>query len=359
MITMRLFVATCLGLCLIVASSVKAFSEDAKPVPSEMEIEVAIAQLEDVDTRLMGLETLIPLCGYGLPVQPALQGSEIGKRAAAAVKRCRNVETIGMALGSENVELKRWALRFFPRYPEEDFPDVDPARWQELVPQLRRLARSTDATSRGQAQGILRRYAGQREFLADLVKTETSANNVMTLLNYLDRSTYLEKMNRHVLRILSDENEGVRKRALLFVGFNSNRAPMWQFDFSDEVCRRVLELSYSPNASERAAAVSALDDLHDYAPEILRRRLLELARDSTDDVRWRIPLALRPYMAQSDVQEALARLLEDESPLVRYFTILVLGPEKHREQLRALAAGPDKVAAELAAGHLDVLEKDK
>ena len=41
----------------------------------------------------------------------------------------------------------------------------------------------------------------------------------------------------------------------------------------------------------------------------------------------------------------------------RYFTILKLGPEKHVQDLKGLASGPDQQVAQWAAEYVDSLQK--
>jgi hypothetical protein len=132
---------------------------------------------------------------------------------------------------------------------------------------------------------------------------------------------------------------------------------MWQIKFTDEVFSRVVELTRSKSAEERAWAVYALTDMRKRDPAAVRTRVFELAKDESADVRWRLPLALADQLERPDVQALLVKLLRDESAWVHYFTIVALGPENHVEELRALAAGPDKRVAEFAAGQLHKLSR--
>jgi len=47
-----------------------------------------------------------------------------------------------------------------------------------------------------------------------------------------------------------------------------------------------------------------------------------------EDVRCRIAWGLTDQLEREDVQAVIADLLKDPSPLVRYMTILAVGPEK-------------------------------
>jgi hypothetical protein len=202
------------------------------------------------------------------------------------------------------------------------------------------------------AQRRLRHIPGQQKFLARCVEAETSAANIMRLVyGSVGRDLHV-RLNPHVIRLLEHEEETVRCDALAFIGFNSHRAPVWQIEFTHEVFWRVVDLSRSKSAEERAWAVYALTDMRNRDPAAVRARIFELAEDKSADVRWRLPQVLGDQLERPDVQALLAKLLRDESALVRYFTIITLGPEKHVEELRALAAGSNKQVAEYAAGQL-------
>lgn len=334
-------------------------AEDQCGIPPDAEIESALAQLQDRDTRLAGLEKLVPFAGYGMNSARPPERDAIVRKAAAALIRYRDVETIGMALGSSNVTVRRWALQYFAWYPADDYPKVDPQRWRVLLPNVRQLAQGPDSTSRGLAQGILFHYAGQREFLDQLVATETTAAHVMRLLHHLDRVMYRSRMNPHLLRILGHQEEDIRRNAMIFIGFDEHRAAMWQIRLNDQVLARVLELSRSPSPEERSYAVYALRYWQNRDLRSVRVRLFELARDPSDEVRRHVPFALRGQLMRDDVQAGLARLVEDESPRVRYFTILVLGPQKYVRELRELAEGPDELIAGFATGQLRKLASQK
>jgi len=84
----------------------------------------------------------------------------------------------------------------------------------------------------------------------------------------------------------------------------------------------------------------------------------ELADDPSSSVRKVVPLGVRDDdLERPEVQVVLARLLKDESPLVRYRAIVKLGPEKHTDELRELASGSDQYVAELAKRRLRQLDQ--
>ena len=356
------------GLCvaLIVPASASSEPEDERSgIRTRADVDAAIAQLESKETRLAALERLIPFASLRVFQAGSLFSSSgdaekdalIGS-AAEAIAQHRDFETLSMAINSSNETLQYWALFRFPVPP---FRTDDP--WEHLLPRLRDLATSGSSQIRGSAQERLGCFGDQRAFLAECLKRETSASNRMRLLYHLDRSTYRQRMSSHVLYLLGHDEEAVRRSALLFVGSNSGRAPMWQFNFSGQAFARVLELSRSPSPEERGSAVFALSDLRTQYhlrkqyPDATRERMFELADDPCADVRWRVPLALRDELERPDVHAVLARLLQDESPMVRYFTILAMGPQKHVDALRELASGPDKKVAKYAAQKLNQLER--
>lgn len=331
-------------------------AEEAAGIDTRAEVDAALAQLDDAKTRLDALERLIPFASIQLYRSGGIFGSTgdaekdalIGEVVAAIAKH-HDFKTLGGALNSSSATLQFWALRYIPSFDE--------GPWRPLLPRLRELALSGDSLVRGEAQNRLFSLEGQRAFLVKCLEEETVPNHIMSLLRHFDRSTYRQRMNSRVLALLRHEDAKVRRLALFCVGFNSNRAPMWQFSFGRQVLAETLRLSRSSSAKERGSAAYALNDLRQRYPDAVRKRMLELVEDPSADVRWRIPSALRDQIERPEVQAAMDRLLSDASPLVQYFTILALGPEKHVEQLRRLASGSDKQAAEFATGKLKQLAR--
>ncbi len=266
------------------------------------------------------------------------------EKAADAVAGYADFKTIKMALGSSSETLQFWAL-WNLRALREGTAD----RWATLLPRVRELATCDSDHIRGQALEKLECFEGQEAFLSRCLKSETCLGNLLRPLYGGNGEGFHDRFNPHVLRLLGHKDEKVRCEALAFIGFNSHRAPMWQITFTEKVVRRVFELSRSRSIKERANAVYALADLRSYDPKAIRERMIELVKDESEDVRWRIPGALANQLDRADVQAALAQLMRDKSATVRYFTILELGPEKHLTELRALASGPDKKIAQWAA----------
>ena len=74
--------------------------------------------------------------------------------------------------------------------------------------------------------------------------------------------------------------------------------------------------------------------------------------DPDENVRWRIPAGLADQLNRPDVKQALAMLVQDQSPLVSYFAILAAGPAHYIPELEAMAKGPDARMADWAAQKL-------
>lgn len=158
------------------------------------------------------------------------------------------------------------------------------------------------------------------------------------------------------MRVLAHPDVEVRIGGLGFVGANSIRAPALQIPFSGRVFDRAIELSRSPNARERVAAISALDETRDYDHAAFRRRMMQLCKDESERVRSSALFALRHQADRADVRALFVALLRDQSARVRVAAIVCLGPEKYVSQLREIAAGGDAEAADHAASYLSSLK---
>ncbi len=153
-------------------------------------------------------------------------------------------------------------------------------------------------------------------------------------------------MNSLLFRLLKDADGEVRRWALIFIGSSNLRAPMWRIDFDRSIFDATIELTSSESAKERAAAAYALTEIRKLDMNRSREAFLQMAEDDSEDVRWRIAYGLTDQLEREDVQAVIADLVEDPSPLVRYMTILAVGPEKHLKELKELAQGSDpKVSA--------------
>jgi hypothetical protein len=185
---------------------------------------------------------------------------------------------------------------------------------------------------------------------------ETSPDVLMRLMRYQAPSDQFNQRFVHRLcSLLTHADEQVRCDALLFVGFNHSRAPMWQFNFDEAVLDRVLESTRSPSAQERSDAAYALIDIRHLDLDRSREAFLLLAQDTSSDVRWRVAFGLSDQFEREDVKAVIPALLEDEVPVVRYMTILAVGVEKHITELQGLARCPDRQIAGWASEKLKQL----
>lgn len=318
------------------------------------EVESLVGQLKSEQTRLAALEKLIPFASMRIFQGGSIVSSSgnaetdaLMQTAADAVAKYHDFNTISLALKSRNATLQFWAMFHTP-----DEPTAEIEHWQSLLPRIRELARDSIDSVRGEAQRHLRSQSGEEAFLTQCVETETSVQNIMFLLRRSNNADLGQRLSPHVFRLLSHKNEAARYDALIFIGFNSHRAPMWRITFEGKMLGRVVELSRSQDEKERAAAVYALTELRKIDPTVIRNRMIELVKDPSAEVRWRIPDALKEQLDRADVQAVLAQLLKDESPTVRYFTVMTLGPATHLNELQELSLGADPQIAVWAATKL-------
>jgi HEAT repeat protein len=198
---------------------------------------------------------------------------------------------------------------------------------------------------------------GTESFLAARETNETSAGVLMILISrrHGGAEAYQQRFLALFLPLLTNPDESVRTEALMFIGANSNSAPMYHIPFGMDVFDRVIASAKAQSAGERFAAVFALVEVRNLDPDRARETFLNLVNDPDDDVRWRIAYGLADQLEREDVQKAIATLLQDKSPLVRYFTILVAGAAKHIPELEALSKGPNAEVADWAAQQLTQL----
>jgi HEAT repeat protein len=356
----------CFACIFLVGSAVTCWAGDAPfEIHTRADLDAAMARLSNEETKLSALEALVAFGSMRVFQVGSVYGSSgdaekdaLIQRAADAVAKSADFETLRAAIHSSSENLQYWALFHFPVPPfEDDRP------WQDMVPRLRQLARIGAPHIRESAQHRLSSFPEQRAFLTECLAAETSAWNLMKLLYHLDRSQYRRETSERIAALLCHAEPEVRKNALDFVGFNSNRAAMWQIDFHIDVLQQVLALSRSDSAAERSSAVYALSDLDKQShlrtqkPGAIRARLIELADDPSADVRWRVAWALRVHAEDREGRAALVRLLRDESPRVRYFAILASGAEDHIGELRELAECSDAEVAAFSASKLRQLER--
>jgi hypothetical protein len=330
-------------------------------IETEAQLNEAIAQLKRAKTRLSALDQLLSfgslkLYNVGSVIFSTGNAAQdrLIQKAADAARRCNDFDTIRLALLSPKAGLQFWALWNIPSKRKDSS-----ARWAALETRIKELAKGKDAGIRGQAQECLEGLGEHEAFLKECIETETCLDNIMRPLYGQGGPAFFERLNPHVIRLLASNDKDVRRAALGFIGFNRLRAEMWQINFSSQVFQRVMELSRSEIGEERASAVSALGELRNQDPVARRKRLVEMVSDESEDVRWRIPLALADQLEHEDVGAAMERLLRDKSAVVRYFTILELGAEHHVRELEELANGTDRKIAEWATKTLDGLRAKK
>jgi HEAT repeat protein len=85
--------------------------------------------------------------------------------------------------------------------------------------------------------------------------------------------------------------------------------------------------------------------------------MFDLAHDPAVEVRRRVAYSLTVDRDRPDARETLERLLRDQSASVRFNAIFALGAEHHIDELRRLAAGPDRRVARMAQERLDRIEE--
>lgn len=346
---------------LLVATVLVGYAR-AEPDPARMteaRVDAAIEELENPESRMAALERLIEYCSDRL-YNPHLFGQatneeeKLEEKAVAAIRKQANFATISAALNTKSETLQYWAVG------KVGSPsDKSALPWVELLPRLQELARQGSENIRGRSQERLAMFEGQARFLEVCAASETSLANIMRLVYGGNGKGLADRFRPHVWRLLNHEQAEVRHGALIFIGFNRQRAPMWRFKFEDRVFRKVLELSASTGDKERAAAMYALEELRSLDPNAVRSRAVILADDPCEDVRWRLPGVVRDQTNDPEVKQVLDKLLHDPSPNVRYFTIMVLGPAKHLVELRELAGCADKKVADRAKGQLKRLEEEE
>src|SRR6266699_1444114 len=168
----------------------------------------------------------------------------------------------------------------------------------------------------------LANFPQERHFLAKRVELETSPDILMRLMQPTQEKA---EFNLHFVArlysLLMHRDENVRRDALLFIGFNGSRAPIWRFTYDKRIFDRVIELAQSGSAKERSDAAYALTEIRVLDLDDSRRAFLRLATDPSKDVRWRGAFGLKEQLERADVQHVIAALLQDKVPSVRYMTI--------------------------------------
>ena len=360
---MRHYQALFLCLALNILSVDKLRGEKhAGKISTKADLDAAVTQLKNDRTRLDALAQLLSFASMkyynrGGSVYFLIGDQEtdmLMDQASAVIDDNRDFNTIRNAINSCSSTLQCWGLWHLPSFPRED------ALNEPLLARVRELANCSNAATRGEAQHCLWCLGGQAEFLTQCIEAETCPDNFMRLIygngSWQDRTECYKEMNKHLLRLLHDKQAKIRSEALSFIGSDSYRAEMWQIKFSREVFDQVLQLSRSEHSSDRNLSVSPLRELRNHDPDTVFKRLVQMARDNSENVRWQIPQALHDHRGQAEVESLLGALVKDRSPLVRYFTILEVGPKNYANELRELAQCKDKKVAGFAADKLRELK---
>jgi len=206
------------------------------------------------------------------------------ERAAKLALMCNDIDTISLALDSDDPRLHMWGLWFWAPGSvrpalKADHNSFKETRWYALTPKVRRLAK--DSVYRYLAIQKLAdiSLSENREFLLSLIPAEKSPWVIFDILYCTERpqnaktSPRDQRFNEELLRLLADPDVKPRRDALAYIGTNWHSAEMFQARFSATVSQRVEELRKSDDAKEK--------DLANYAAEGLEKiAKIWLERDS-------------------------------------------------------------------------------
>jgi HEAT repeat protein len=326
-----------------------------------------IAGLKEPNKRLPMIEALLKLSGGGRGMQLSSEStpwSELMDKASQAALEALDVPTIQKALVSPDWLLRLTAVKQFGAVDEMGHPTAAISAWEPLVPQMEKLAADDDESIRSAADESLRGVPGTEKFLAERETNETSPNVIMTLLNgrFVGQDYQTRFQNRFLtlfVPLLSNRDEMVREGALHFVANNHMSAPMYHIPFGMDVLDRVLASTKAKSAKERWEATLALKEVRELDPDRSRDAFLDLVNDPDKDVRTWVAAGLANQLEREDVKQAIATLVKDKSPTVRYFTILAAGPPKFIPELEELSKGPNAQIAEWAAQMLKQVAFEK
>jgi HEAT repeat protein len=326
-----------------------------------------IHRLQNPDTRMEAISDLIRFAGTTFLYNRGGSGVYGGSRdrefdtlrgkAADALNGYVGIETISRALDSPERHVQFWGVW---RFGSAELSEEKQKPWLPLLPKLEKLAVAADAGIRDVANQRLDDFPQAREFLAKRVELETSPDILMRLMRSTqEEAEFNQRFVARLYSLLNHPDENVRRDALSFIGFNSFRAPMWRFTYDKMIFDRVIELTQSRSAEERSAAAHALTEIRLLDLEDSRRAFLRMATDSSGDVRSRVASGLKEQFDRADVKPVIVALLQDKVPVVRYMTILTVGPEQHVKELEQLTQCDDRQVAEWATGKLKQISENK
>lgn len=316
-------------------------------------INTMIAGLQEPDKRLPMIKAMLWLSGgFGNMVPGHGPSNQLEKsmfHAKDAASAAMDVPTVEKALQDPDWLLRITAVDCFGN------ASADISEWQHLLPQIEQLAATDDDSSiRTAAVRSLRSIPGTETFLAGRETSETSPDVLLELTRgRLAGDQFHRRFLTLFVPLLSNRDEKVREDALQFIGFNSKRAPMLQFDFGTNVYEQVIASTRAKSSKERWMAAYALNDLRNINPDLSRETFLRLVRDPDETVRWQAASGLAGQLDRQDVKQAVAVLLRDKSQTVRYMTIvLVVGAQNSIPELEELSKGPDSQVTRMAADEL-------
>jgi HEAT repeat protein len=275
-----------------------------------------IAGLKEPNKRLPMIEALLKLSGgFGgmSGYSPRTPLEKLMWEASQAANEAFDVPTVEKALGDPDWYLRLAAVGHFGNEPGEI------GEWKRLLPRMEELGAGDDESVRGSVAEKLRGFPGTEAFLAGRETNETSPNVLLELV----RGRYMgeEFQNRFLtlfVPLLSSRDETVREGALIFIACNSGRAPMLQFAFGMDVFERVIASTKAKSAKERWMAAAALKDIRQINPDRSRETFLHLVNDPDENVRTQVAGGFAGQLEREDVKRAIAALLKDNSPRVRY-----------------------------------------
>ncbi len=316
----------------------------------------AMRQLGEPAHRLEMISALLKFAGPKFWTGSMIEISDNPKldalkdKARDAANQEADVKTVTEALPNADPTLRTWSVQKFGN------PLSRTDQWTpRLLPRIEEIASGgPDRDLRGAAIGSLRHFPGTEKFLDERVAREKSAFLLMNLLHGRDiwGKEFDRKFQDRLTELLSDPEESVRTEGLDFIGCSEGWADMYKVSFKRKIFEQVIAATKSQSAKERFEAIFALAYVKHLAPEASREALLRLVNDPDENVRWRLGFCLAGQYQRKEVKRVIATLISDKSPMVRYMTILAVGPKKYVPQLREIAHGPATPAAEWASEKL-------
>ena len=286
---------------------VTAWAVQASPYPQsaptqtnlkESDIDRLEKELADPITRLSAIAALADFGAWKLYqvgsvfiIAPDAKRDALRERAAKLARVYTDIDTVGLALDSDDPRLQMWGLWFWNAgmgkavqsagripsvLPKEGLTDEENG-WHALMPKVRRLAKDSPHRSVAIMNLAIFSWSENREFLLGLIPTEKSAGVILQILERTEirrigePSNRDERFNEELLRLLADPDIKVRRAALADIAMNWNNAEIYQVRFSRMVSLRVEELQKSDDEEEKRSANWASEGLEKIAKIWLER----------------------------------------------------------------------------------------